>query len=101
VKDRVRDQTLDDETRIVIARSSAHPVSYAITLVTKYADREWAVRTYDNAHAFDEHHIHSYVKDQKQPPSVMFATVNDGMARAMRELSTSWRSYVEKWKRTF
>ncbi len=101
MKDRVRDQLLDDETWIAIARSSAHPVAYAITLVAWHAGRAWSVRTYDNAHAFDEHHVHSYIRDQKQPPSVMIASVNEGMARAMSELLTHWRSYVEEWKRTF
>lgn len=100
MKDRDWVRPLDSRTRILVTRSSAHPVTYAITLVTEHDGRERAVRTYDNAHAVDEHHVHRYIGDQKQPPTVTTGDVNGAMADAMADLMTNWRRYVEEWKDT-
>jgi hypothetical protein len=100
VKDRSWYRTLDDRTRILVTRSSALPIIYAITLVTVHDEAERAVRTYDNAHAVDEHHVHRYIGDQKQPPAVTTGDVNKAMAEAMGDLLTNWRRYVEEWKDT-
>jgi hypothetical protein len=100
VKDRNWDRPLDSRTRILVTRSSTYPITYAITLVTEHAGREHAVRTYDNAHAVDEHHAHRYIGDQKQPPTVTTGDVNDAMADAMKDLMNNWRRYVEDWKGT-
>jgi hypothetical protein len=99
VKDRRWDRPLDSASRILVTRSSALPITYAITLVTIHDGKEHAVRTYDNAHAVDEHHAHRYIGDQKQPPTVTAGDVNEAMTIAMADLLTNWRRYVEEWKR--
>ncbi len=55
-KDRMRELLLAPDVLIVVRRSSAHSVEYAILLLTE-RDGEWhTVRTFDNAHAREEHH---------------------------------------------
>lgn len=100
MKDRGWVRPLDSRTRILVTRSSAYPISYAITLVTEHDGEECAVRTYDNAHAADEHHMHRYIGGQKQPPTVMTGDINEAMADAMGDLMRNWRCYVEDWKAT-
>ena len=100
MKDRSWYRRLDDRTRILVTRSSALPITYAIMLVTVHDETEHAVRTYDNAHAVDEHHAHRYIGDRKQPPIVTTGDVNKAMADAMADLLTNWRRYVEEWKGT-
>jgi hypothetical protein len=57
-KDRTRRRELARDARIIVERSSAHPVEYAIVLLVE-RDGTWhTVRTFDNAHATDEHHEH-------------------------------------------
>lgn len=99
-KDRSWDRPLNRQTRILVTRSSIHPITYAITLLTEHAGKEHAVRTYDNAHAVDEHHAHRYIGDQKQAPIITTGEVNDAMASAIADLLTNWGSYVEDWKNT-
>jgi hypothetical protein len=101
VKDRSWARPLDSRTRILVTRSSVHPVTYAITLVTEHDGQEQAVRTYDNAHAVDEHHVHGYIGAQKQQPTVMIGDVNQAMSDAMADLMANWHRYVEDWKLTF
>lgn len=100
MKDRLWECPLDGKTRILVARSSAHPVAYAITLVTVHEGRDYAVRTYDNAHAANEHHVHRYIENRKQPPTVTTGGVNEAMARAMADLKANWRDYIRDWKDT-
>jgi hypothetical protein len=52
--------------RIVVERSSVRPVEYAIVLLAERGGVWHAVRTFDNAHASDEHHEHRYVGSEKQ-----------------------------------
>jgi hypothetical protein len=60
-KDRIRRYRLAPDVRVVIQRSSAHPVEYAIMLLVE-RDGEWhTVRTFDNAHDPTEHHEHRYI----------------------------------------
>jgi hypothetical protein len=101
MKDRQRELLLDDgKSRIVIRRSSSHPVEYAIVLVHEYDGADRTVRSYDNAHAVDEHHEHRYIRTEKQPPTITDGTVNDAMASALRRLRQHWRAYVDEWKGT-
>ena len=100
MRDRLRVESLDDTNHIVITRSSTHPVSYAITLVTTWRGRDYAVRTFDNAHTADEHHEHRYIGPDKQPPTVESGPVNEAMVRALDRIQRNWRAYVEEWKRT-
>lgn len=100
MKDRRRTDDLDDLNQIVITRSSAHPVTYAITLVTTWKGRRYAVRTFDNAHIADEHHEHVYIGEAKQPPTITRGEVNEAMHRAIEKIEGNWRSYVDEWRRT-
>lgn len=101
VKDRERQIDLSDGlSRIVLRRSSTHPVEYAITLITRHDGRDYAVRTFDNAHDVEEHHEHRYVGMDKQPPSIVRGSVNDAMKRAEAALLSHWRAYVDEWRQT-
>jgi hypothetical protein len=60
-KDRTRRRRVARNVRIVVERSSAHPVEYAIVLLVERYGIWRTVRTFDNAHASDEHHEHCYV----------------------------------------
>lgn len=69
-KDRRRRRFVAQGVQIVIERSSAHPVKYAIVPLA-LRDGVWqAVRTFDNAHDPSEHHEHRYVGGEKQPPAI-------------------------------
>jgi hypothetical protein len=60
-KDRIRRHRLAANARLVIERSSTHPVRYAITLHV-YRDDKWVcIHTFDNSHAPHEHHEHAYM----------------------------------------
>ncbi|MEX2023573.1 MAG: hypothetical protein WD993_00690 [Thermoleophilaceae bacterium] len=101
MKDRERQIYLEDgQSRIVVRRSSTHPVEYAITLITRHDGRDHAVRTFDNAHDVEEHHEHRYIGSEKQPPSIVRRSVNDAMKRAEEALLAHWRAYVDEWKQT-
>lgn len=100
MKDRHRTEQLDDLNRIVITRSSAHPVTYAVTLVTAWRGHWYAVRTFDNSHIADEHHEHRYIGTEKQPPATEKGPVNEAMFRAIEKIKSDWRRYVEEWKET-
>jgi hypothetical protein len=83
---------------MVIERSSAHPVEYAIMLFLE-RDGEWhTLRTFDNAHEPNEHHEHRYVGSEKQEPIVTHGPVNDGMHAAELKLLRDWRDIVHEWE---
>jgi hypothetical protein len=74
-KDRTLELFLAADVLVVTQRSSAHPVGYAIVLLVE-RDGVWhTVRTFDNAHAPDEHHEHRYVGSEKQAPIVTHDSV--------------------------
>jgi hypothetical protein len=97
-KDRTRRRRLAGDARMVIERSSAHPVEYAIMLLIE-RDGEWhTLRTFDNAHAPDEHHEHRYVGSEKQESIVTHGPVNDAMHAAELKLLRDWRDIVHEWE---
>jgi hypothetical protein len=98
VKDRHRVIDLDGRTRIIIRRSSVHPVEYAFTLVRDYGDDTHAVAVFDNAHGPDEHHEHQYIRADKQPPIVTWGNVNRAMHTAISKITSEWRSLVREWE---
>ncbi|NLT05422.1 MAG: hypothetical protein GXY03_03835 [Solirubrobacterales bacterium] len=100
MKDRAWIVELDQDSYILFSRSSTHPIIYAITLVTTRRGRAHAVRTYDNAHRADEHHVHRYIGQRKQPPTMTHGPVNEAMARADRDIRGNWRSYIRQWEET-
>jgi hypothetical protein len=81
-------------------RSSTHPVEYAIVLLVRHEGRWQTVRTFDNAHAPEEHHEHRYVGAEKQPPIVTYGPVNDAMHEALLTLRRSWPAIVRSWEGT-
>jgi hypothetical protein len=89
------------DVRIVVERSSEHPVEYAIMLLV-YRETKWhTVRTFDNAHDLEEHHEHRYCGITKQDPVIRTGcTTNVAMADAIGSLLKSWPSIVESWERT-
>jgi hypothetical protein len=100
IKDRETVRRLADCVMAVYARSSAHPVEYAITLRV-HRDGAWrTIHLFDNAHAVDEHHEHRYVGDCKQPSRIIGGTTNAVMAAAMRKLRASWREILKTWEQT-
>jgi hypothetical protein len=81
-KDRTRRRRLAPDVLVVIQRSSAHPVEYAIMLLAE-RDGQWhTVRVFDNAHDPSEHHEHRFVGSEKQEPIVTHGSVNDAMHAA-------------------
>lgn len=99
-KDRTRVRRVAHDVRIVVRRSSSHPVEYAIVLLTE-RDGTWhTVRTFDNAHASHEHHEHRYVGSNKQPPIVTYGPTNDAMHAAEVKLLTGWSDIVRSWEST-
>jgi hypothetical protein len=100
VKDRRRRRRLARDVRIVIERTSSHPIEYAIMLVARRDGRWHTVRTFDNAHDPHEHHEHRYIGPEKQPPSVARGPINDAMHAAELKLLDGWRDIVDEWERT-
>lgn len=85
---------------MAIERSSAHPMTYAITLVTTWRGKRHAVRTFDNAHMAYEHHEHRYIGVEKQCPDMTTGDANEAMHRAISNIKRHWRDYVAEWKGT-
>lgn len=100
IKDRWELRPLADDVAIGYARSSAHPLEYAITLRVRRDGRWQTIYLFDNSHAVDEHHEHGYVGDAKQPPRVVHGTTNDVMAAAMTMLRARWPEILEDWEST-
>jgi hypothetical protein len=99
-KDRIRRYRLAPDVRVVIQRSSAHPVEYAIMLLVE-RDGEWhTVRTFDNAHDPTEHHEHRYVGSEKQEPIITHGSVNDAMHAAEVKIRGGWSDIVRSWENT-
>jgi hypothetical protein len=97
-KDRTRRRELARDVQIVVERSSTHPVEYAIVLLVE-RDGAWhTVRTFDNAHAPEEHHEHRYIRSDKQPPIVSHGSPNEAMRAAEIKLLTSWSDIVRSWE---
>jgi hypothetical protein len=69
-KDRIRELLLAPDVLVVVQRSSVHPVEYAIVLLVERDGVLHTVRTFDNAHAPEEHYEHRYVGSEKQDPIV-------------------------------
>jgi hypothetical protein len=99
-KDRSRRRRVEPDVRIVVERSTAHPVEYAIVLLAERGGIWHTVRTFDNAHAFDEHHEHRYVGSVKQPPIVTHGPPNDAMHAAEIKLLEGWSDIVRSWEST-
>jgi hypothetical protein len=88
------------QVKIVVERSSSHPVEYAIVLLV-FRETKWhTVRTFDNAHDLGEHHEHRYCGNEKQPPMIRKCDTNAAMADAIRSLLKSWSAIVDSWERT-
>lgn len=99
-KDRTRELFLASDVLVVVHRSSAHPVEYAIVLLVE-RDGGWhTVRTFDNAHAPEEHHEHRYVGAEKQTPVVTFGPINEAMRAAEVKLLGGWGDIVRSWENT-
>ncbi len=99
-KDRTRELFLAPDVLVVVQRSSAHPVEYAILLLVE-RDGVWhTVRTFDNAHAPEEHHEHRYVRSEKQAPVVASGPVNEAMRAAEVKLLGGWGDIVRSWENT-
>jgi hypothetical protein len=88
------------DIKIVVRRSSAHPVEYSIMLVAHRDGQWWTVRTFDNSHGVEEHHEHRYLGNEKQPPTVIHGSVNEAMGNALEKLLNEWPALVEEWEQT-
>ena len=99
-KDRQRELFLAPGVLVVVQRSSAHPIEYPIVLLSE-RDGEWhTVRTFDNAHASEEHHEHRYVGPEKQAPIVRHGPINEAMNVAEVKLIDGWGDIVRSWEKT-
>ena len=58
------------------------------------------VRTFDNAHAPEEHHEHRYIGSAKQAPIVTHGSVNDAMHAVEIKLREGWSDIVRSWENT-
>ena len=99
-KDRIRRYRLAPDVLVVIQRSSAHPVEYAIVLLVERAGKWHTVRIFDNAHDSTEHHEHRYLGSEKQQPIVTHGSVNDAIHAAEVKLRGSWSDIVRGWDNT-
>ncbi|HEX5853344.1 MAG TPA: hypothetical protein VFY36_09635 [Solirubrobacteraceae bacterium] len=99
-KDRNRRRRVARDVRIVVERSSVHPVEYAILLLVERGGVWHTVRTFDNAHVSDEHHEHCYVGSEKQPPIVTHGPSNEAMHAAEIKLLEGWSDIVRSWEST-
>lgn len=99
-KDRLRELLLALDVLVVVQRSSVHPVEYAILLLVERDGKWHTVRTFDNAHAPEEHHEHRYVGSEKQDPIVRHGPVNEAMNAAEVKLIDGWSDIVRSWEKT-
>ena len=99
-KDRQRELFITPDVLVVLQRSSAHPVEYAIVLLVERDGKWHTVRTFDNAHAPEEHHEHRYIGSEKQEPIVMRGPVNDAMHAVEVKLRGAWSDIVRSWEHT-
>jgi hypothetical protein len=96
-KDRRRRKRLAKDVRMLIERSSSHPVEYAITLIARREGVWHSVRVFDNAHQPEEHHEHIYIGGEKQPPIVTHGPVNEAMRAAEIKLVRGFSDIVDAW----
>jgi hypothetical protein len=89
---------LAPDVLVVIRRSSAHPIDYAIVLLVERNGTWHTVRTFDNAHAPKEHHEHRYVGSEKQAPVVTQGPVSEAMRAAEVKLLGGWGDIVRSWE---
>jgi hypothetical protein len=99
-KDRIRELLLATDVLVVIQRSSAHPIEYAIILLVERNGTWHTVRTFDNAHAPEEHHEHRYVGSEKQDPVITHGPVNDAMHAVEIKLRGGWSDILRSWENT-
>jgi hypothetical protein len=99
-KDRRRRRFSARDVQIVVERSSAHPVRYAIVLLALRGGTWHTVRTFDNAHNPEEHHEHRYIGTEKQAPAITHGPVNDAMHAAESKLLRDLLDIVYEWEGT-
>lgn len=99
-KDRIRRRRLAPGVLMVIERSSAHPVEYAVVLLVERDGKWHTVRTFDNAHALEEHHEHRYIGAEKQAPIITNGPVNNAMHAVEIKLLGNWGDIVHSWEKT-
>lgn len=99
-KDRRRRRLVAPDVQIVIERSSAHPVQYAIVLLVERNGRWHTVHTFDNAHHPDEHHEHRYIGGEKQSPVITHGPFNEAMHAGEARLLEHWADIVKEWEAT-
>jgi hypothetical protein len=99
-KDPIWRHRLAPDVLVVIERSSAHPVEYAIMLLVEREGAWHTIRLFDNAHDPAEHHEHRYVGSEKQAPIVTRGSVNDAMHAAEVKLRGDWFDIVRSWENT-
>jgi hypothetical protein len=58
------------------------------------------VRTFDNAHAPEEHHEHRYIGSEKQAPIVTHGPVNDAMHAVETKIRGDLSDIVRSWEHT-
>ncbi len=99
-KDRIRELLLAPDVLVVIRRSSAHPIEYAIILLVERNGTWHTVRTFDNTHVPEEHHEHRYVGSEKQAPVITHGPVNDAMHAVEIKLRRGWSDILRSWENT-
>lgn len=99
-KDRRWQRRLASNVVMVVERSSAHPIEYAVVLLLEREGVVHTIRTFDNAHGPTEHHEHRYVGAEKQEPIVTHGPINEAMHAAEVKLRRGWRDIVRSWERT-
>jgi hypothetical protein len=99
-KDRMWRRRLAPNLLMVVERSSAYPIEYAIVLLLEHDGAVHTVRMFDNAHAPTEHHEHRYIGAEKQEPIVTHGPINDAMHAAEIKLRRGWRDIVRSWEST-
>ena len=103
-KDREFIKRLAGHVRVVVLRSTARPVEYAILLQRRGKDGWETVIGVDNAHEgerrnkdIDDHHCHVYSEGSKQSPESLpfdVSDANDAMAKAIRWFVDDWEELI-------
>jgi hypothetical protein len=74
---------------------------YSVTLEIRQG-QEWStVRSWDNSHERNEHHLHRYTKTggRKDPELLVHPSIRIAMARAIADAAQSWEAILQSWER--
>lgn len=73
---------------------------YSVTLEVREDDKWRTIRSWDNSHKRNEHHLHRYsIEGRKDPEILIRSSIQAAMAQAIADAAQTWEAILRTWER--